>query len=573
MKKQNLSELFSKLDLPARELPELYSKEEISYRSIQKKVAAKIKCMETIENKPESSKNTKRFLLGFGIAAAVLAGGAGALTASNAGKSTREEETKAAIDSSLMEIELEGQYAERSEDPYELPPFYECSDVYDCEVTNTMDGVEVEEVKYFCRNSNGTNNIFVYFHLTSDGSVDFSMLPTDFINSFDVFNFSAKYNSGGYSFYMVSDETDSDDLYLAVECDTRYVDPLENEYKFSLKALLREGYERITELGLKNLMGFTNAEINAGKDFTDEMKDRIENEFNYVNGYYYHKEDVLTSGNMTITVNISEKDLDIDNSYINAVIDEYDKDFGNSVEEDTIEEINAEMIGARHAGTTTEILVRFTPDNGYMFTGGEEEFILKDEKAEIYIIDPETGLKKPVDTKAMRCRTYKDLGGITYGGIPCIYQNFTFITEQAADVYFRLYCGNIIDPETNSVISDGEIRLKKYIGETAAIWYTDARSFTADTGSVITAELSGNELRMTCPGGNPVNTPDYLNSSTGDEKLLTLVTKDGWSYPVKMILYKNKDGSPAAAGTLLTFVHVFKDIDRIEYNGEIIFTP
>ncbi|MBQ8725051.1 MAG: hypothetical protein IJY74_05200, partial [Oscillospiraceae bacterium] len=104
MKKWKVSELFSQLNIPTAELPEINTKEEISYKSIQKKVFAKLDSREVITTEPEKKDYTKRFMLGIGIAAALVAGGVGAYGASNAGSRVEEIPTHATIDSKPMEI-------------------------------------------------------------------------------------------------------------------------------------------------------------------------------------------------------------------------------------------------------------------------------------------------------------------------------------------------------------------------------------------------------------------------------------------------------------------------------------
>ncbi|MGN0630251.1 MAG: hypothetical protein ACI4JN_02880 [Ruminococcus sp.] len=570
MKKQRLSEIFSELNIPADKLPELYSKNEISYKNVQKKVLEKINAIENPEKKTISLKNKKRAWLGIGIAAALLAAGAGAAAVSNAGKNVNNDDMpQSVIDISNIETELESQKKmEESDhdvkniaDTFDFPKFSECSDVYNFEITkNEMKGVNLQEVKYFISDNEYYDGIYIFFHFVSDGTADFTDAARNLTGDFESFSIDAKYYSYSLGPWFISEESDSTNLYAAIEVESYSVDLLLNEYSFRIKAFFCEGYEKISDMGMKNIMGFTNAEINAKKDFTEKMKEQIADEYISLNNSYYKKEDVIAVGDISVNINISEDDVEIENDYISTVIQEFDNGKGCMVETDTFSDINADILGIRKTGRATEVLVRFMADDGYELPITDANIDFDNESACFYA-DKE--LIAPVFAKTMSVETYKDPEGSFNSGVPCILRNFTFITDPMEDLYFGYSCKK----------SGKEIQLIREVDSIGKPLFTDERSFTDDKGFSVNAGLSVVEFALSMPGGYHAEVPQYLDSSTSNEKMITLVTKEGRSYPVRMLLYKEEDGSPAAVGTLMTSIMYLDSVDRVEYNGTVIFTP
>lgn len=593
MKKQKLSEIFSALDLSSNELPEIYSKDDISYKAIQKKVAEKINGSEYSESiEPISStekrnikmKNTKRFLLGVGVAAIVLAGGAGAVAVSNAGKNVKDNSVpQSAIDISNIETELSGQKTtgglddiKSTADADGLPPFYECPDVYRFSVIkNEMKGIELQEVKYFRPNSSDTNRVFVYFHFVSDGTADLTEIDRDLSMEY----IDAKYSLEMYGPWYISDESDSKDLYAAVNIENISVDPMKDEYKFNFKAFFRKDYENITEMGMKNLMGFTNAEINARKDFTSEMKERIAAEYVHFNDYYYKNEDVLAFGDLSVNVDVSEAEEDIEKSYINTAIQGFGSVNLSETVKDTNDELNADIMGIRRTGNATEVVVRFTADENFELPFGDAAFSLDEESAGFY---SDKELTKPIEPKAMSVITYKDPNGSLNLGVPCVFRYFTFVTDPGKDVYFGYLCSE----------SGKEIQLKNEVDSIGLYMETEEAANGTITASTVTeadlitdelpetdvneagaiyVELLCSELRISMNVYDNEEIPDYLDVSTGKEKEVTLVTNYGRRCPVRLLLYKEKDGTPSAVGTFITGLTNLQDLDHIEYKGETIF--
>ena len=570
MKKQKLSDLFSELNIPANELPELYSKNEISYKNVQKKVLEKINAVENPEKKTISLKNKKCFWLGIGIAAALLAAGAGAAAVSNAGKNIDNDEMpQSVIDISNIATELENQKTtvksdhdvKNIADTNNFPKFSECSDVYNFEITkNEMKGVDLQEVKYFISDNEDYDGIYIYFHFVSDGTADFTDAARNLTGDFESFSIDSKYYAFSSGSWFISEESDSTNLYAAIEVESYSVDSLLNEYSFSIKAFFREGYEKISDMGMKNLMGFTNAEINAKKDFTEEMKAQIADEYISLNNCYYKNEDVIAVGDISVDIDISEDDVDIENDYISAVIQEFDNGKGCMVETDTFSDINADIVGIRKTGRATEVLVRFTSDDRYELPITDASLDFDSESACFY---SDKELIEPVSAKTMSVETYNDPEGSFNSGVPCILRNFTFITDPMENLYFGYSCKK----------AGKEIQLIREADSIGKPWFTDERSFTDDKGFSVNAGLSSIEFVLYMPGGYHAKVPQYLDSSTTNEKILTLVTKEGKSYPVRMLLYKEEDGSPSAVGTLMTSILYMDSLDHVEYNGTVIFTP
>ena len=105
MKKWKVSELFSQISIPAEELPDIHTDNEISAKNVKSRVLAKIENTEVITTAEPGRKDmTKRLMLGLGIAAALVAGGVCAYSSSNAGSRMKETPTHATIDSKPMQI-------------------------------------------------------------------------------------------------------------------------------------------------------------------------------------------------------------------------------------------------------------------------------------------------------------------------------------------------------------------------------------------------------------------------------------------------------------------------------------
>lgn len=576
MKKQKLSEIFSALDLSSNELPEIYSKDDISYKAIQKKVAEKINGSEYSESiEPISStekrnikmKNIKRFLLGVGVAAIVLAGGAGAVAVSNAGKNVKDNSVpQSAIDISNIETELSGQKTtgglddiKSTADADGLPPFYECPDVYRFSVIkNEMKGIELQEVKYFRPNSGDADRVFVYFHFVSDGTVDLTKVDRSISGNFGLFTIDPKYFIDLYGPWFFSDESDSTNLYAAINIESNSVDSMRNEYKFDMKAFLRNDFDKITEMGMKNLMGFTNAEINARKDFTSEMKERIVNEYVHLDDYYYKNEDVLAFGDLSVNVDVSEAQEDIEKSYISAVMQSFDNGALCQIEKDTFNDMSADIMGIRRTGNATEVVVRFMADENSELPFGDAELSFDEESAGFY---SDKELTKSIESKAMSVQTYTDPNGTLNLGVPCILRYYKFVTPTADNVYFGYSCSG----------SGKEIQLINEVDSIGLDFTTDANPITDDKAGAINAEFTNFELCLSMNVSGNEEIPEYLDISSGKEKEVAIVTNYGRRYPVRLLLYKEEDGTPVAVGTFMTPIMNLDDIDHIEYKGETIF--
>lgn len=569
MKKINLNELFCGLDLPPEELPKIHLNEDVSYKNVQKKVFAKIDSMEITKPEPKKSGYKKHIMFCIAAAAAIIAGGVTTYSISNAGKNTSDK-TLETIDSSQMEIvandniddinnidnELDQQRAAIEKSSYSK---YE--DVYKYKVTGNMDGIDVGGVKYYC----DKYNTWIIVHFKSKLSDGTSILDTKFE---DLFSDNAHFGDGGISNVVMTSDSDDDNLYVAFGYLNSDIDPMENQYLLSVKNLMRKDTEKITELGLKNLMGFTNADIAAKKEYTPEMKERIANEFTKIDDYYYYNNDLLSMGELSIMVDMSEKDFDIDKNIIPASIDMYRGTLKEWPDvSSTIDELKAEAVGINNAGSLAGVLIKFTADNGYVL---DDENLFKSEKAVPYTIDPETGIKKYLDSESMTLDTYADLTGTTNNGIPCIYHRIEFTSNNAENVYLDIDCEKLYNSKTNSIISNGKIKMNVYFGDISDSIYYISDSFTTDNGIDINLAFNYMQIKWDSKKDNKLS--NILNDNSSNKFYdLNVVMKNGFKCPVRMHILKNDDDLVISTGLMLVSAFEFDDISYIECNGQKIY--
>lgn len=571
MKKISLNELFSELDMSSEELPKLHYSDEVSYKNVQQRVLSKIEAVEITASNSNKANPARRLLLGIGIAAALIAGGVGTYSISNAGKNAVFEETRATIDSGPMEIKTNSGDFQNKLNGYDwIPNFSDFSsyiDVYEYDVKNTIDALKVEEVKYYC----ARNQTWILVHFKSDLPDGISILDTEFGNCYGD---QTTFGRGIISHVVMTSESSDDDLYVAFGYQNNGIDPMENEYLINRQNLFRKDTEKITDLGMKNLMGFTNAEIAAGKKYTDKMKSRIENEFTMIDNYYYHNEDVLCIGEISILVDISPRKLDINKSIIPASMEIYQNPIKWPSVSDSIDEIKAEVVGVNTSGTLSNVLVKFTPENGYIL---DENFMFKKEKAALYVIDPETGNKKYLSDDVIKFDSYTDFTGDTNNGVPCIYNKFEWMTGQSNDVYCELICEKAVNTDTNSIISNGDIRMDIYLGNIGREDKISSDSFTTDDGFDIDIEFGFNEIRMKWQYKDGKKIPKFLkNCRIVDDKIVSsdfnIVMKNGLIYPVRMNILIDDDNYASAAGLFISPINFIDKIERIEFDGVTIYT-
>lgn len=566
MRKINLNELFCSLDLPSEELPEIHLNEDVSYKNVQKKVFEKIDSTE--DSKPEAAKSNykKHIIFGVGAAAALIIGGFTTYGVSNSAKNNREN-TLATIDSSFDEIinnDLNDSKDGSEVLSGEYIPFSNGKDVYDYKVTDSMDGINVEEVKYCCEG----NNTWILVHFKSELAEDISILETKFEYEYlDRIHFGNDIMSD----VVMTKDSDEHNLYSAFGYLNNGVDPMENQYLLSFKNLLRKDAERITELGMKNLMGFKNSDISAKKEYTPEMKKRIADEFTKIGDYYYRNDDLLSIGELSIMVDMSEKELDIDKNIIPATIDmyRYNTEKWPAVS-NTIDELKAEVVGVNNTDSLAGVLVKFTAKNGYVL---DNEDLFKLEKAVPYTIDSKTGVKKYIDNESMTFDTYADLTGKTNNGIPCVYHRFEFASNDAENVYLDIDCDKLYNAETNSVISNGKIKMSIYCGDVSELKYI-SDSFTTDDGFDIDLAFDYDEIQMKWNGKNNNKFPDFIKNRKLSDKFydLNVVMKNGFKCPVRMHILENDDGLVISSGSMMILSFKFDDISCIECGGKTIYT-
>ncbi len=655
MKKWKVSEVFSQLDIPTAELPEISNKEEISYKSIQKKVFAQLDSREVITIEPENKIDPKRFLLGFGIAAALIAGCVGAYGASDAGSRVEETPTHATIDSKPMEIitgsstfsseesahkaETEAKAAEeerllaeqaseeasktdilsstvsepaetveitiqQEEQSYyppeqtyeELKEFWSTTDheidlskfrdPYDVKITDNMDVADITDVKV-C--NDGTISYIMYTIQTylPEGV---SALDADFGCFFP----DAQYGGGSGTYYVLDEYSDDDTLCLVSIQNNETINADENEFYVELNGCQRKDAETISELGMKNLLGFTGAEIAAKKPFSEEQLAIINEEYTLEsNGSnYLKKEDLFSYGDIEIYIDPSEKEFPVGiNNPENAVRALLDHSGAPTPENtpiisDDFTLINAHLHSIRLHGYNAEIIMIYTPQNGFAFTGDEDITLFKGAKAQPYTLNEQGERDYFIDT-IVRSDTWVDVNGLTNGGEQCMYHKIEVSAVDMQDVYVRLSLGNLQNPYDQSVIENGQIMTDIYIGDFKDLSledYSIKDSFTTEDGFNIDLCYEGFELKMEWQGTSDNYIPDFMktcsranydipsdDTTVALDDVFTLVLENGYRYRVRMNLHVDENYNVVLTAFSPNYFANHNKLQNIEFDGRVIY--
>lgn len=653
MKKWKVSELFSQLDIPTAELPEISNKEEISYKSVQKRVFAQLDSREVITMEPEKKIDPKRFLLGFGIAAALIAGGVGAYGASNAGSRVEENPTHATIDSKPMTIitgssiaqtkasafktetetkaeeeknllaEQETQTSEKTdilsssvsepaktveipiqqeeqsyyppEQTYEeLKEFCSTTDYeidlskfrepYDVKITDNMDVADVTDVKIY------TDGTISYIMVTVQTYLPEGVSALDV--DFDWFFPSSQYGGGSGTYYVLDEYSDDDTICLISIKNNETINADENEFYMELNGCQRKDAEYITELGMKNLLGFTGAEIAAKKPFSEEQLAIINEEYALEpNGSnYLKKEDLFSYDDIEIYIDPSEKEFPVGiNNPENAVraLLEYGGAPNMPIISDNFTLINAHLHSIRVHGYNAEIIMIYTPQNGFAFTGDEDVSIFYGAKIQPYTLNENGERDYFIDT-ITRSDTWVDVNGLTNGGEQCMYHKIEVSAVDLQDVYVRLSLGNLQNPSDQSVIENGQIMTDIYIGDFTDLSledYSIKDSFTTEDGFNIDLCYEGKELKMEWQGTSDNYIPDFMKTCSranygipSDDKtvamddVFTLVLENGYRYRVRMNLHLDENYNVVLTTFVPNYFTYHSELQSIEFDGKTIYT-
>nr|MDE6020175.1 hypothetical protein [Ruminococcus sp.] len=165
----------------------------------------------------------------------------------------------------------------------------------------------------------------------------------------------------------------------------------------------------------------------------------------------------------------------------------------------------------------------------------------------------------------------------TNNGVPCIYNKFEWMTGQSDDVYCELICEKAVNTDTNSIISNGDIRMDIYLGNIGREDKISSDSFTTDDGFDIDIEFGFNEIRMKWQYKDGKKIPKFLkNCRIVDDKIVSsdfnIVMKNGLIYPVRMNILIDDDNYASAAGLFISPINFIDKIERIEFDGVTIYT-
>lgn len=656
MKKWKVSELFSQLDIPTAELPEISNKEEISYKSVQKRVFAQLDSREVITMEPEKKIDPKRFLLGFGIAAALIAGGVGAYGASNAGSRVEETPTHATIDSKPMTIITGSSIAQtkasafktetetKSEEEKNLPPEQgaqtsEKTDILSSSVSEPAETVEIpiqqeaqsyyppeqtyEELKEFWRirdyeidpskfrepyDVKITDNMDVAditdVKVCTDGTISYIMytiqtyLPEG-VSALDAdfgwFFPSSQYGGGSGTYYVLDEYSDDDTLCIVSITTNRVVNADENAFHVNIDGCTHKDAEYITELGMKNLLGFTGAEIAAKKPFSEEQLAIINEEYALEpNGSnYLKKEDLFSYDDIEIYIDPSEKEFPVGiNNPENAVrtmlySGGIPAPENMPIISNDFSLINAQLHSIIVHGYNAEIIMKYTPQNEFAFTGNEDVSIFYSAKIQPYTLNENGERDYFIDT-ITRSDTWVDVNGLTNGGEQCMYHKIEVSAVDMQDVYVRLSLDTLHNPSDQSVIENGQIMTDIYIGDFTDLSledYSIKDSFTTEDGFNIDLCYEGPEVKMEWQGTSDNYIPDFMKTCSranygipSDDKtvamddVFTLVLENGYRYRVRMNLHVDENYNVVLTTFVPNYFTYHSELQSIEFDGKTIYT-
>lgn len=648
MKKWKVSELFSQISIPAEELPDIHTDNEISAKNVKSRVLAKIENTEVITTAEPGRKDmTKRLMLGLGIAAALVAGGVGAYSSSDVGSRVKENPTHATIDSKPMQIMTEetmlssgtsvssaasgstasGSAAAETEQvikaaeestqnissqlgvqPVEerySPPEVSYDDIsnywenipvpsadaytapYDMNVTDSMDSLDVIDAKVSVDGAN------CFIKVTFRADLPEGITPADLTFGLGTGGtyFMTQYGSGGGR--MPEPEIIDENTFTMTYTDYGFtVNAVENTYVIDIHGIEKTGAQEVTELGMKNVLGFTNAEIAQGRQITDAELAQLQEDYIYVEsvGSYMKKSDIIDTGRMTIYIDPSPREFPVgkDNTenYTRArlsngsyMIDDH------PIFTDSLSMMSAEVHAIEMRANTCEYVIRYTGKNGYEFTGDEDMSIFADSSVQAYGFD-ENGAPDYYANAAVISDTWVDIHGVTNCGTPCMYQKITVSATEHPEmrVLVSNYC--LKDRDTGSIIETGnlDVELPCNFWDEADMYHDFDTSFTTSDGFTVDMYTIGDEITLTWQGTEESFIPEFLQTYSGEDFTLlqagmsmitddkfTIVQDNGFRYRSRMALIID-DNYRVTLTAVAAISGIDNEISSIEYDGKAFYT-
>ena len=602
MKRWNLFELFSRLDLPHDQLPPLYTKEDVSAHSVKKKVMKRLDSCGTLEMDQKPSR-IKRTFMGFGIAAALIGGGAASYAASNMGEH-RAESPINMIQTSITPEEMKDIQYRYPAISYDYVDMSQYTDAYDVEVIDEMDGLNFEDVKIQLTSS----SVRLLMHFKAE-DLDFIMQSINL-----------QYGGSGHSYsssisgYL----SDEENLYFITDITFENCLVAGNQIWLKFGGLSEYGCDRISELGIKNLLGFTGAEISQRRPFTEEEQQYIDEYFisqeeatGTGGSCYYNKEDIYAMGMIGIRVDLTEKiynkftdSIPIPND-LNAYSDTLLYQNAQQAEiEDTMDMLDADIVGIRKDGYIVRVLMRYTPQNGYAFTS-DDLAIFSDVNAKLFAAI--TGTEKRTRIQCDTTYFTYTFEGTEYQYVeqpytsqemqteiyathrlaenPCMFHEIEFtFPGDASDAELELKLINLKDDANDSLLDSGVITINVFLGDTGEYAYSVTDSFVTEDGFEIDARFSQESMVLEWDSSVGEGAPAFLLESQkeGDANFqsftqefnnpeFSIVSKQGYEYHLVTDILIDSSTKRVRASAMYDEVISPEDVVAVKFDGEVIY--
>ncbi len=450
-------------------------------------------------------------------------------------------------------------HCNKSQDIEYTPPENEryTENIYQYDVIDHMNEVDVKSVG-MCTDQNGTWIIVHMTHSFPEGTdfFDMELNPGIIISCYTINPQYGQSNSIGGEKNI---QTDGENLYMKFRCPGE-IDPMLNEFVINICGIYRNGVEEYSLLDIKNVFGFTGAEIAQRVPFTPEQQAQLDKFYVQINNdnsnpYYLKKSDIMSSGCIQVQVDPSQQKLDPNKNPIPSCYGQLFSSELNADDEAVSVENNFALLYAlkpqvKNAGKFTEVLVRFDSPVGYKFNVGDEDFF-QNVKAQLYTILPDTGERRQID-----CSITNDYLVDQYGSLMIKYD---VEADPMDNVFLRLEYENIIDSNLD-VIDEGNILIDiplNAVGGNMDYYYIDSvtteGAFNIDisyNGSCLSLDWQGtadNTVPVFIePSGvleyNPYNlmAPDYVVEDC------IISTKYGFDFPVRLQVRVREDYSVTA---------------------------
>lgn len=573
MKKWNLSDLFSKLNLPADQLPPLYTKEEVSYRSIQKKVLDRICSQESITIEKKSHK--RNLLLGLAAAAALIGGGAGTYAVSHMGVDTPEKTVTETISSKQSLLAEFATSEAATEAATEKSVFLSDDDALDLsqfrEFTNytllsEMDELKLEDVQI--QRTENAVRLLIQFTPSEPDSL------TDDLCAVESFTYS-QFSSSETRFSRYSPLCDENHLYCLYEIALE--DDQSDVFYAQIGGLVRSekadawwnGYSmRHSLASILRDFGYSMAEINSGAAYTEETMAKVQ-ELYWQNGVdYYLWEDVYSSGTFECMFNIVSEDPSDGAETLSEPKDLY---MYESVEAEIVgsmDQFAVEEIGMRKDANALKWVVKFVPKYGYTVAGAEDMLLFRWVNYDLSTQVTESSWSS-VSIK-MKHKMYVNPEE------QCIYLEFSTIADELEDAELILHFGSFEEGKYLQLCIP-----VRDVGATNEQTVTD--SFVTEDGMEMHVTLSPETmlLKWHCMSGNKY-LPEFMVDPTKEDetriwwediydKQFSVVTKDGTTYELQTGIHVDNANQEAFACAMFDTELDPENITQILYNDEVIY--